>query len=84
MTVWLLAALVLLAMFVPVGIGCVRGGPMARFVAYQIGGLNAVLCMMVIAQGFGRPFLFDLALALALLSLPSGLVFNHFLARWIP
>ncbi|HJS88010.1 MAG TPA: monovalent cation/H+ antiporter complex subunit F [Acetobacteraceae bacterium] len=84
MTAWTAATLALLASFVPIGIGCLRGDVMARFVAYQIGGLNAVLCIMLLAQGFGRPFLFDLALALAFLSLPSGLVFNHFLSRWIP
>lgn len=83
MTVWMLAAFVLLATFVPIAIGCARGDLMARFVAFQIGSLNAVLCIMLIAQGFGRPFLFDLALALAFLSLPSGLVFNHFYSRWI-
>ncbi|HJU18413.1 MAG TPA: monovalent cation/H+ antiporter complex subunit F [Stellaceae bacterium] len=83
MTAWTASALALLATFVPVGIGCIRGDLMARFVAFQIGSLNAVLCVMLIAQGFGRPFLFDLALALAFLSLPSGLVFNHFFSRWI-
>jgi hypothetical protein len=36
-TAWTVAALALLASFVPIGVGCVRGDLMARFVAYQMG-----------------------------------------------
>jgi len=42
-----------------------------------------VLILLLLAEGYQRSFLFDLALMLALLSFGGGLVFVRFLERWL-
>ena len=51
-------------------------------VASQLAGTISVLALMVLAEGMKRPSFYNLALALALLALPAGLMFAHFLERW--
>jgi multisubunit Na+/H+ antiporter MnhF subunit len=46
-------------------------------------GLIATLVFVCLAQGFERAIYLDLAVALALLSFAGGLVFVHFLERWV-
>jgi multicomponent Na+:H+ antiporter subunit F len=80
---WLVAALALLAALVPCGLVCLRGDPVNRLVGLELAGTLDTLVLLLLAEGFGRPIYFDLALALALLTFASGLVFARFLERWI-
>jgi multicomponent Na+:H+ antiporter subunit F len=83
MNEWILAALALLAGLVPCGWLCLRGDPVNRLVGLEVAGVLDTLVLLLLAEGFHRQVYFDLALALALLSLASGLVFARFLERWV-
>lgn len=83
MNVWLIAALVLLVGFVPCLIVLWRAPVADALVALNLGGTLATLEIALLAEGFRRPELFDLALVLALLSFAGGLVFARFLERWV-
>jgi multicomponent Na+:H+ antiporter subunit F len=54
-----------------------------RVVALEMTAACETLGLLVLAEGFERTYLFDLALALALLSFGGGLVFARFLERWL-
>jgi multisubunit Na+/H+ antiporter MnhF subunit len=82
MNPWLLTALVvLLCMAGPFAI-CARGDAIHRLVGLEAGSNMAIVILLLLAIGFNRDFLTDLALALALLSLGAGLLFARFLERW--
>ena len=83
MNPWLLAALGLLLGFVPCGWVLVRASTMERFVAMQMAGILTPLILLLLARGFGQPTFCDLALAVALLGFPAGLLFAHFFERWL-
>jgi multicomponent Na+:H+ antiporter subunit F len=83
MNEWVLAALALLAGLVPCGWLCLRGDPVNRLVGLEMAGIIDTLVLLLLAEAFHRQVYFDLALALALLSLASGLVFARFLERWV-
>ena len=83
MNEWLVAAVALLAGLVPCGLLCLRGDPVNRLIGLEMAGVIDTLVLMLLAEGFGRPIYFDLALALALLSFAGGLVFARFLERWV-
>ena len=67
----------------PCGFVCVRGRTMDRLVALELAGLLTPLVVVLLAEGFDCVSLYDIALSLALLSVPSTLVFAHFLERWL-
>ncbi len=83
MNAWLWAATLLLPGFVPAGAVCLRGPVMERLVGLLMAQVLAILELLLLAEGFGRDIYFDLALAAAILSLASGLVFTRFLERWL-
>ncbi|HWG46819.1 MAG TPA: monovalent cation/H+ antiporter complex subunit F [Gemmataceae bacterium] len=83
MNPWLAGTGVLLAALIPCGIVAVRAKAMDRLVAVELAGTITTLILVALAQALGRPAVFDLALALALLSVPAALVFAHFLERWL-
>ena len=83
MNPWLIAATALIVGLIPCGFVCVRGETMERLVALEFAGLLTALTTVLFAEGFDRPFLYDLALALVILSFASTLVFSHFLERWL-
>ncbi len=83
MNVWLIAATVLLLGLVPCGFVCVRGEIIDRLIALELAGILTALLLVLLAEGLERPSLYDLALALVLLSFPATLVFTHFLERWL-
>ncbi len=83
MNAWLVAATALLLGLVPCGYVSIRGRTMDRLVALELAGVLTALIMVALAEGLDRPSLYDLALALALLSLPSTIVYAHFLERWL-
>lgn len=83
MNSWLWAAVALMLCLIPCGIVCARAQTPDRLVGAEMAGVLAILIVMLLAEGYQRPSLYDLALALALLSYPGGLVFAHFLERWL-
>jgi len=83
MTVWLVAAEVLLFALVPCGIAAFRGTPIERLVGLEMGGIVQAMLLVILAEAFHRPSTYDLALAMALLAFGGGLVFARFLERWL-
>ncbi len=83
MNMWLIAATALCAGLLPCGYVCLRGTLIDRLIAVELAGVVTTLIVLVLARGYNRSSIYDLALALALLSFPSGLVFAHFLERWL-
>jgi multicomponent Na+:H+ antiporter subunit F len=83
--VWLIATTVLLLSLVPCGLVCfgADSSPIDRLISFELASAIDTLVFLLLAQGFGRDVYFDLALALALLSLAGGLVFSHFMERWV-
>jgi multicomponent Na+:H+ antiporter subunit F len=78
---WLLAAFVLIAGLLPCGVVCVRGSLGEALVALELGGVLAVLALMVLAEGLAREWLIDLAVVLALVSFAGNLAYARFLER---
>ncbi len=56
---------------------------MDRLVSLEMAGTLSVLILMLLAEAYRQPSFFDLALTLAFLSLPAGLVFALFFERWL-
>jgi multicomponent Na+:H+ antiporter subunit F len=82
--VWLIAAAVLLISLFPCGFVCLRDDvPVNRLIAFELASIIDTLTFLLLAEGFQRDVYFDLAVALALLSLAGGLVFTHFMERWV-
>jgi multicomponent Na+:H+ antiporter subunit F len=80
---WVWAALGVMMSLIPCGITCFRGNAQCRLVGLEMASTIVTLTMVCLAEGFGRPMLFDLPLTLALFSFGGGLVFARFLERWI-
>lgn len=83
MNEWLWTAFALIVCIVPCLITCLRGKIMDRIVAMEAAGLFCVLALLLLAEGYHRGPMSDLALALGLLSFGGGLVFVRFLERWM-
>lgn len=83
MNAWLIAATVLLLGLVPCGWVMVRDPAADGLVALELAGTLTVLVLFLLAAGYRRPPYADVALALTVLSYPAGLVFAHFLERWL-
>lgn len=83
MNAWLVAAISLAFGYIPCGIVVTRARVLDRLVASQMAGLLTVLELEMFAQAFSEAFYMDLALAVALLSLPAGIAFAYFYARWL-
>jgi multisubunit Na+/H+ antiporter MnhF subunit len=79
---FVVAAIVMLAALVPLGVVLCRGDVMSAVVAYQALSSVVVLMLILLAVGFRRPGEGDLAVLLAALLLGSGLVFVRFMERW--
>ncbi len=84
MDIWLIAAIVLIVGgLIPCGIVIARAPIMDRLVSLEMAGILSVLVLVLLAEAYRQPSFFDLALTLALLSLPAGLVFALFFERWL-
>ncbi|HSR12445.1 MAG TPA: monovalent cation/H+ antiporter complex subunit F [Thermodesulfobacteriota bacterium] len=83
MDIWLLSAAMMILALIPCGVVIVHAPVMDRLVALQMAGVVCVLVLVLMAEGFRQPSFYDLALTLALLSLPANLVFAFFLERWL-
>ena len=80
---FVVAAIAMLACLAPAGVVIVRGAAADAVVGYEF--LTAVLVMVfaLLAEGFGRPGLFEFPVLLALLMFGGGLVFVRTLERWL-
>lgn len=84
MNAFTLAALCLLAGFVPLGYVCLRAPrELDGVVALQLAGTLTTLILLCLAEGFHRSSYFDLPVVCAVLTLVSGLVFARFFGRLI-
>ncbi|MFL5734864.1 MAG: MrpF/PhaF family protein [Chloroflexia bacterium] len=83
MNVWIFFAIILLVGMIPCGIVCTRGEPMSRLVGLEMASTMAVLALVLLGKGLERDFLYDLAIAQALLSFGGALVFIRFFERWL-
>jgi multisubunit Na+/H+ antiporter MnhF subunit len=83
MNIWLMAALALMASLVICLIRCLRGATLDRLTGLETCGLIETEILLLLSEAFHRPSFYDLALAMALLALAGGLVFVHFLERWM-
>jgi multisubunit Na+/H+ antiporter MnhF subunit len=82
-TGFIVTAIVMLIAVIPCGIVMIRGKVMEAVVAYEVVSSIAVMVLILLAQGFRRPALFELPILLAVLLLGSGLVFVRALERWL-
>lgn len=83
MNVWFVAAACLLAGLFPcIGVA-LRGRIADALIAMQIATALTVVAMLLIEQGLQRQTFFDVSLALAVLSLPSTLLFARVYRRWL-
>jgi multisubunit Na+/H+ antiporter MnhF subunit len=82
-TAFVAAAIAMLLAIVPAGIVLYRGNLMAAVVAYEFITTVIVMVLALLAQGFQRSGLFELAVLLAVLMFGSGLVFVRALERWL-
>ena len=83
MNIWLAGAFALLFGLASCLVIILRAGLMEALVGVQMGSTIAILILLLLAQGYGRPSFADLALALAFLSFPGSLLFAHFFERWL-
>ena len=83
MNFWMIAAVILLIALIPCGWLALTSTVQKRLVALEMTGVLCTLELMLLTMAFNRPPLLDLAIALALLSFGAGMVFAHFLARYL-
>jgi len=81
--VWLLASVALLLCLVPCAIRVVRGSIADRLVGLESGTIVAILALLTIEEGLQRQSFFDLPLSMAVLTIPSTLLFATFYRRWL-
>jgi multisubunit Na+/H+ antiporter MnhF subunit len=80
---FLVAALALLAGFVPLGIVCLRARELDGVVALQLGGSTTTLILICLAEGFHRSSYMTVAVVCAAMTSAGGLVFARFFARFV-
>ncbi len=83
MSVWTLAAVVLLIAFGATGVALARMELASKLVALQLASALVALAALAAAQSFGNESAYDVAFSFALLSFPAGLVFARFYGRWL-
>lgn len=83
MSAWLATALALLPVLIAGVVAAGRGALAGRLVAIQFATSAAVLLLVVLDFAFDQSSSMDLALTLALLSLPGTLVLVLFQERWL-
>jgi multicomponent Na+:H+ antiporter subunit F len=84
LNIWLWAATALLIGLGPIVLVALRSpAPVERLAALELAGTITTVLLLLLAQGFDRSLFFDLALVMALLSFGGGLVYAHFLERWV-
>ena len=83
MTLWLVAATILLGSLVPLGWVCFSSEPLDALPALELAGTIVTLVLVLLTIGLREPFLIDLALVLAALQFVGALVYVRALERGI-
>jgi multisubunit Na+/H+ antiporter MnhF subunit len=84
MNPWFAASLVLLICFVGCGVVALRRRDLGdMFPAMLMGGAITTIVLLLMAVGLNRASFGDLALALAVLSVPATLMYAHVLEHWL-
>lgn len=78
-----IAATALVCGFLPLGVVAFRSRPIDGVVALELGGVIAMLTLLCLAEGFHRSFEYGVAVVAGLFAWIGGLVFVHFLGRWL-
>jgi multisubunit Na+/H+ antiporter MnhF subunit len=77
------AAIAMLACIIPAGMVIARGDLGSAVVGYEFITSVMVMVLVLLAQAFQRPSLFELPVLLAMLMFGSGLVFVRAMERWL-
>jgi multisubunit Na+/H+ antiporter MnhF subunit len=77
------AAVALLAGWLPLGYVIVRHRALDALIALELVGVTAVLVLLCLAEGFHRSFEYGVAVIAAVLSWLSGMVFARLMGRWL-
>lgn len=80
---WLLAGLCLVPALLTAVVGAGRGSAGVRFAAAQVATSLAVWLLVTLSFAFDQASSIDLALSLALLTMPGTLLFALFQERWL-
>ena len=83
MNVWYAAAAPILLCLIPCVIVAVRGTTVDALIALEVATAVTVVVLLLAEQGMQRQTFFDVSLALAVLALPSTLLFARFYRRWL-
>ena len=83
MSPWLLAAMGLVLCVAPLLALCLRGNEVDGVIALQMTGVITALVLLLLTEVDGDPTLADPALVVAVLALAAGLVYLHFMERWV-
>ena len=83
MNAFTIAATVLIALLVPLGVLAAMRRPIDGLIALELGSTISVLALVCLAEGFHRSFEFGVAIAAAVSAWVGGLVYARFLGRWL-
>lgn len=83
MNAFTIAALALLAGFVPLGVVVLRAREIDGVVALELCGVLATLDLLCLGEGFHRGVYFDVPVICAAVTWIGGLVFARFLGRFL-
>ncbi len=83
MTVWLAAAVAMVAMLVPLGLTAMRGSTLDRLVTLELASATQTIALILLAEGFDRDVYFELAVVMAVLSFAGNLVYARFLEHGV-
>ena len=83
MTDWTIAFIALLPAFAIPVLAALRGTTAHRLAAVPLAGSVATMLLVLVTFVFDQSSFIDIALCLALLTLPGTLAFATFLERWI-
>ena len=83
MTVWLAAAVAMVAMLVPLGLTAMRGSTLDRLVTLELALATQTIALILLAEGFDRDVYFELAVVMAVLSFAGNLVYARFLEHGV-
>ena len=81
MSVWLVAASVLLVLLVPCLAVCALGRAIDGLIALELAGIITTAALMLLAEGVHREAFIDLALIFAVLTFAGSLAFARLMER---
>lgn len=80
---WLVASIAMTPALAIPAIRAMRGSIGGRLIAVELASVITALSLVCLSLAFAQPSFVDLAVTLALLSLPGTLVLTTFLERWL-